>query len=212
MSHFLLKQKEEDTYVGRLVEAKATSLTTISHLENWLIWSPGSIINVPALWIGKKTSAPVVDTSIYPDLLGVDDEGNLLLLELIKGKAPRDVMAKLFEYAAWANTLHENGIREMAAAFFNMDEEYKGKTLDDVFCDRFNVTDLPLLNRKQVMFVLAEKVPPAVAKVCRFLRTAHEIDVNCFEITIYETDENDILIHSKLIVGEGAAEPFPEME
>jgi hypothetical protein len=64
-------------------------------LESWLERSPGAITAVPTLWIGRQTSASVEDTTIFPDLLGVDDSGNLLILELKKGKAPREVVAQL---------------------------------------------------------------------------------------------------------------------
>ena len=77
-----------------------------SYLEDWLENSPWALIQDELiLWIGRQTSANDEEGTIFPDLLGIDAEGNLVIVELKRDKAPREVVAQLLEYAAWANEL-----------------------------------------------------------------------------------------------------------
>ena len=80
----------------------------------------------------QTTSAKVEDSTIFPDLLGIDSEGNLVIVELKRDKAPREVVAQLLEYAAWANELVRRN-SEIAEDYFETIGEFKGKHFHDVF-------------------------------------------------------------------------------
>ena len=47
--------------------------------------------------------------------------------------------------------------------------------------------ELPPLNRNLRLFIVAEEIPPRVARVCRFLRTDHGIDISCVTFSIFQT-------------------------
>ena len=105
------------------------------------------------------TSAKDEDGTIYSDLLGVDAEGNLVVAELKKGRTPRDIIAQLLDYAAWADGLSESQIREMAEAYFETRDRFQGKTFDDAFREVFNMPEtdeVPPLNLDFRLFIVVE--------------------------------------------------------
>ena len=71
-----------------------------------------------------------------------------------------------------------------------------------VFAHVFETDEVPTLNGRLRLFIMAEEIPPAVARVCRFLRTTHGVDVSCMAVSAYETEAGEILVSTELITGQ----------
>ncbi len=99
MPIFKPKQTGQDISQAELVEASKTELVLEQHLESWIAQSPWAIAQEPILLIGRQASAFNEDNTIFPDLLGLDKDGNIVIVELKRGKTPREVVAQLLEYA-----------------------------------------------------------------------------------------------------------------
>ena len=190
---------------SELIIAQETDLELESHLEDWIENSPWALVQDELiLWIDRQPSARDEEGTIYPDLLGVNAEGNLVVVEFKRGRTPRDVVAQLLEYAAFANELSEEEIKEKAAAYFETRNEFKGKQFDDVFKDVFDLSDteeLPPLNRNLHLYIVAEHISPRITNVCRFLRTSHGMDIKCINISKFETEAGEKLISMEAKVG-----------
>ena len=180
---------------NQLIIAQKTNVELESHLEVWLENSPLSLIQDElVLWIGRQPSAVADEGPIFPDLLGVDLEGNLVIVELKRGKTPREVIAQLLDYAAWANELSEEDIHKIAEDYFSRVRRFEGKTFADAFRESFEMLetyDLPPFNRKLRLFVVAEEIQPRVARVCRFLRTAYGMDISCIAVSVFRTESGE---------------------
>lgn len=198
MALFKLKTMGGDVSQAELVTASHSSLALEKHLECWLEKSPWAIAEEPLLVVGRQASASVESGTIFPDLLALDKDGNLVVAELKKGKAPREVVAQLLEYAAWASELSQQRIEELAAVYLG---NTSNRSLCDAFCEIFETDSVPILNQVQRLFVTAEEIPPSVARVCRFLRTSHGMDINCVEFSVFQTESGEILVTSDWIVG-----------
>jgi len=61
-----------------------------------------SIIDAGLLLIGRQV--PTAQGK-FIDLLALDMEGNVVVLELKKGKTPREVVAQLLDYGSWVRDL-----------------------------------------------------------------------------------------------------------
>jgi len=193
MPIFKLDKKGTDISEAILIEASKTNLDLEKHLECWLERSPWAIVE---------------DTNLFPDLLGMDKDGNLVIIELKRGRAPREVVAQLLEYAAWASDLSDDMIHDLAVAYFSKSPETKDKELVSVFLDTFEADDLPSLNQRQRLYVAAEDIPLGVARTCRFLRMSHGIDINCIAFSVYQTESGEMLVSSEAVVGrEDASAP-----
>lgn len=191
---------------GKLVIAPKTKLELEKHLENWLENSPEqTLAQEDFLWIGRQTSAKDEDGTIFSDLFGVDSEGNLVIAELKKGRTPRDIIAQILDYAAWADDLLESEVRERAEDYFQKRGVFEGKTFDDVFREAFDIPEtdeLPRLNEGLRLFIVAEEIPSRVARVCRFLRTSHGINISCVDVSIFQTESGEVVVSTETIVGD----------
>jgi hypothetical protein len=202
MGIFILKPENDNIFIGQLIESTSIKLDLESYLESWLEKSPGAITEIPTLWIGRQASASVEDTTIFPDLLGLDDSGNLVILELKKGRAPRDVVAQLLEYAAWANSLSDEAIKNIATGYLSSSNDFQGKSFEEIYLQVFETDDLPNLNKKQKLFIVAEDIPPGIARVCRFLRANHGLDIYCVSVSAQQTKSDEILVSTNFVVGQ----------
>ncbi len=190
----------------RLIIAEETDVELEQHLEIWLENSPWAVIQGEhVLWIDRQPSAQDEEGTIFPDLLGVDAEGNLVIVEFKRGKTPRSVVAQLLEYAAWANELSPEQIHEIADAYFEKRDEFKGKTFPDAFREVFDIPEtdeLPPLKRKLRLFVIGEEIHPRVTSVCRFLRTLYKMDVSCIAVSKFQTKSGEEIVSTETKVGE----------
>ena len=202
----LEKSDEDDMSKAELVIAQETNLELEKHLENWLENSPRqTLVQEDFLWIGRQPSATDEDGTIFSDLLGVDSEGNLVIAELKKGRTPRDVVAQILDYAAWANGLSESQIRDIAETYFETRGVFEGKTFDETFREVFEIPEtgkLPPLKQKLRLFVVAEEIQPRVASVCRFLRTSHGMDISCIAVSMFQTESGEVVVSTETIVGD----------
>lgn len=200
MPIFKLKKEKNSIENAVLIPAKKTSLELEKHLESWLENSPWAVAQEPLLIIGRQTSAFQEEYGIiFPDLLGIDKEGNLVIIELKKGRTPREVIAQLLEYAAWANDLSDEKIHEIATSYFKIINSER--EIEELFLETFETDEIPSLNQRLRLFVAAEEISPPVAKVCRFLRQVHGVDVNCIQFSIFQTESGEVLVSSEAFVG-----------
>jgi hypothetical protein len=119
--------------VGPTLEALTpVSFDVEARLEE-LIVRDTSVLGLDLLIIGRQENA----FGKRIDLLAIDREGRLAIIELKRGKTPRDVVAQLLEYGAWANALDTSQIEEIFARHAGADVD-----LSTAFSNRFG-TPLP---------------------------------------------------------------------
>ncbi len=190
---------------AKIVIAREIELKKERHLEQLFENSPiGLNQNELILWIGKQKRAQNEDNTIIPDLLGIDSEGYLVIVEFKRGRTPRDVIAQLFEYAAWASELSETQIINIAEAYF-LDRDRKVLKFHDRFQDVFGIPDIsgiPTLNRSLRLFIVAEEISDEIVHVCRWQRSSLGLDITCIEVTLFQTDSNEMYVDMEVKVGE----------
>jgi hypothetical protein len=202
MAIFKLKRNNGNIIDAELVEATKKDLDLEKHLECWIEKSPWAIAQEPLIWIGRQTTASQEDSIIFPDLIGMDRDGNIVVVELKKGRAPREVIAQILEYATWVSSLTDKEIISMATTYISQNQNIGKTRFDKLFIDKFEVDDFPSINQTQRLFIIAEEIPPRIASVCRFLRTSHGLDIHCIEFSVFETESGEMLVNSERIVGQ----------
>ncbi len=93
----------------RLYSLKGNSLEPVargrlaseSMIEGWLEKQP-ELLDLDLLIIGKQVST---EFGGRIDLLGMDADGNLVIIELKRDKTPREIIAQVLDYASWVSGL-----------------------------------------------------------------------------------------------------------
>lgn len=200
---------------AKIVIAREMSLEVELHLEQLFESSPfGLNQDEYILWIGKQPNAKLGNKPIIPDLIGIDSEGNLVIVEFKRGRTPREVIAQLFEYAAWAAVeCSETDVVNMAEDYFTR-HDGNASEFYDYFRDTFgipDISDISKLNQRLRLYVVAEDIPDEVLRVCRWQRTSHGLDITCIEVSLFQTELNETYISMDVKVGEEDiyAMPYP---
>jgi hypothetical protein len=135
-------------------------------LKDLLVREPRMISDDLAV-IGREVKT---DRGLWVDLLGVNSDGDLVIIELKTSRAPRDVVAQLLEYGAWASRLTPEDVEKILS-------EYGGKlrlkynSLGELFEERFNVRiDEVEVNGEQEFVLVAEEVDSRLLDVIDYLR------------------------------------------
>ena len=207
MHIFTLEVENNNFDNAELVSAPERSIELENHLRNWLENSPWVLVQAEnILWIHKERRIPGEEDILRPDLLGVDSAGNLVIVELKRGRTERETVAQLLEYASWAVDLSEAQICGMAETYFNTRDEFKGKTFEDAFRNVFDLLEadeVPPLNRRLCLYIVAGRISEKVLKVCRFLRTSHSMNISCIAVSMFQTESQDVIVGMETKLGDG---------
>lgn len=181
MSLFKLNMKKNEGISSGILEK--VTIGTIDYeksFENWLENSPNVLFDEDegntVIWVGRQTRAHIGDTSKYPDLIGIDSAGDVVIVELKKGRTPREVVAQALEYASWVSKLSYTDLNEIFLEYMQGTNEIEKKTLLNTYKEVFYpdlLEDINVeLNKSQKIYILAEEVTPIVKQVTAYLRNS----------------------------------------
>ncbi len=167
------------------------------HLENW-ISSDSSILGEPVLIIGRQVQIP--DMRECPDLLGLDPQGNTVIIELKRGKLKDPVDMQAMRYASyiskWTFTDFENAARN----YFGKtgDHEFNFNAMYESFCEDAGVDEIPDINKDQRIIIVGSAVRDKLGSVALWLYE-HSVDIKVIEVKAYK-DNNGIFIEPNTVV------------
>jgi hypothetical protein len=127
------------------------------------------------------------------DLLAVAPDGGLILIELKRGKTPREVVAQAIDYATW---LEDLDAEEIARLY----ERYApGRNLAEDFRSRFeSELDEGTLNENHQIVVVASSLDSGSERIVGYLnRRGISINVLCFQL--FDTGTEQLLSRAWLL-------------
>ena len=174
-------------------------------LENWLEQNPTILTDgQPLLIISRQTNT---NQNLYPDLVGLDEDGNTVVIELKRGRPPRDVLAQALEYAAWLASQSGEEIERLANNYLQprtLAEAWQATFAGEVGeSDGETAVSLPVnlqLNSHQRIFVVVEGNDDRITAVARYLRTLG-VDMNLLEFRYYRIKSGEEMLDFELTVG-----------
>lgn len=105
-----------------------STLETESKLEK-ILDADISVLDPSLMVIGRQVPT---EFGGFVDLLAVDAEGDLAVIELKRGRTPREVVAQTLDYASWAQNLAYEQITEIYS------ERHSGHPFEQAFSEHFD--------------------------------------------------------------------------
>ncbi len=173
-----------------------------SVLEEWLESNPDGILeDERILIIGRQVRT---DLGGAIDLLGVDREGNVVVVELKRDRTPRDVVAQALEYGAFAAPLDVDALESILRAYHDDDSA----SLADHHRQCFGIGEPEAIafNKDQRIVIIGQRVTPEIRQTASFLSTKG-IRVTCVEFTFFQAVGGGRLLSQEVVVGREHAKP-----
>jgi len=206
MPLYKLTNTSKDLNTGVLERARHEDIDYEKYFESWLENSPDTLLDDEGtvLWIGRQVTAEVGDIGKFPDLLGIDASGDLVIVELKKGRTPRNVVAQILEYASWATMLDYDQLNDIAQEYFAQHQK-EALSLREAFKEVFSPDEdesSPIeFNSTQRLFIVAEEISPIIRQVTAHLRSKYQMSIFCVEYEVLRSDQGDYFISTERIGG-----------
>ena len=107
----------------------------------------------------------------FVDMLAVDVQGTLVVIELKRGKTPREAVAQLLDYAAWAKNLSRQEITDYYSEF------HGGASFDEAYVKRFGSSVPEEINKQHELVLVCSSLDPEserIIEVLDHLRSAYQ--------------------------------------
>ena len=173
-----------------------------SMVESAVQKAPAAFLGMDVLLIGRqvKTDRGVVD------LLGLDQDGNTVIIELKRYETPKEIVGQVIRYRSYfRKTATSEHLNQIAEDYFG-DRSPDGTLIRTKFKERFGTFPTQSLNKKQIVVLVATHFPKSV------LHDLEEIaDHICIEFSYYRSDQGEDFFAVKR-VSEPEAPPPPKDE
>lgn len=127
------------------------------------------------------------------DLLALAPDGTVILIELKRGRTPRDVVAQAIDYAVWAEGLDAQSLSAIYGRFSN------GGNLANAFQNRFGqLLDEASLNQSHQIVIVAAELDGSTERIVGYLNERDiAINVMCFQV--FDTGNGQLLSRAWLL-------------
>lgn len=171
-------------------------------LEDWLESNPDGILeDGRVLIIGRQVRT---DLGGFIDLLGVDREGNVVVVELKRDRTPRDVVAQALEYAAFAARLDVDALE----GILRVCQQDESLSLADHHREYFGVdeSEAVAFNKDQHIVIIGQRVTRDIRQSASFLGSKG-IYVTCVEFSFFQAAGGGRLLSQEIVVGREHTKP-----
>jgi len=155
-----------------------------------------SILNEHWLLIGRQVHT---DFGKRIDLLAIDASGSIIVIELKKHKAPRDVVAQTIDYAAWVESLPSECLVQIYAEYAEKWNLASG-SLDEAFQEKFGA---PLseadINSSHQMVIVAAELDASTERIINYLNDKASVAINAVFFSAFQDGEHRYLSRSWMI-------------
>jgi hypothetical protein len=167
----------------------ASQLASEQKLEEMIIRDP-RILSSEWMLIGRQE---VTSHGGRIDLLAIAPDGSLVLIELKRGRTPREIIAQSLDYASWVEQLTAEKIAQIYQRFSN------GNNLDEAFQKRFGAElGEEMLNQSHQIIIVAAELDGATERIIGYLN-ARDIAINAVFFQVFQHGDEQLLSRAWLI-------------
>lgn len=161
-------------------------------LEEW-IKSNSEILGNDIAIIGQQ-----VQTKSGPlDFLGIDNNGNVVIIELKREKLPREVLAQVVDYASDVSSWDIEKLGEIC-------QKFTDQSLLDYLSEKFpqkQVEELSI-NQVQRLLLVGFAVEEPLSRMIEWLSTNYNLGINAIVLSYIKTKSGDELLSKTVIIPE----------
>lgn len=129
----------------------------------------------------------------FVDMLAVDVQGTLVVIELKRGKTPREAVAQLLDYAAWAKNLSRQEIAEYYGQF------HGDASFDEAYVARFGSSVPEEINEQHKLVLVCSSLDPESERIIEYLSSDYGVPINAVFFRFFKDGDNEFLARSWLI-------------
>jgi len=165
-------------------------------LENWLENNSDDILEDGKLLIIGRQVTTNLDSRI--DLLGIDREGNTVVIELKRDRTPRDTLAQALEYASFVEELETDQLEAILQRYVN-DESLN---LASYHRNYFELTpdEAVSFNKEQRIVLVGQRITREIRQTASFLRK-QGVKTTCLEFSYFQANDGKHLLSYDIVVG-----------
>lgn len=161
-------------------------------MEEW-IKSNSEILGNDIAIIGQQ-----VQTKSGPlDFLGIDNNGNVVIIELKREKLPREVLAQVVDYASDVSSWDIEKLGEIC-------QKFTDQSLLDYLSEKFpqkQVEELSI-NQVQRLLLVGFAVEEPLSRMIEWLSTNYNLGINAIVLSYIKTKSGDELLSKTVIIPE----------
>lgn len=155
--------------------------------------SDSNIISQDILIIGEQ----VQTRSGVIDFLGIDQLGNLLIIELKRDRIPRVALAQAIDYASDVASWEIEKINEICLKLRN-------QNLEDYLNENFENIDLEdlVINKAQRILLVGFSIEEPLQRMIEWLSNTYNVNVNALLLKYFKTKSEDEMLVRTMIIPE----------
>ncbi|MBK9715926.1 MAG: DUF91 domain-containing protein [Saprospiraceae bacterium] len=161
-------------------------------LEKWIKSNP-EILGSDIAIIGEQ-----VKTKSGPlDFLGIDRDGNLVVIELKRDKLPREALAQAIDYASDISNYEPDTLNDICQTF-------TGQTLGDYLTEKFPETNFEevSVNQTQRLLLVGFAIEEPLHRMIEWLSENYSLAINAIVLHYVKTNSGDELLSRTVIIPE----------
>jgi Endonuclease NucS len=163
---------------GKQLERLApTRLDQEQRLEDW-IYEDSSVLGLEVAVIGRQVQTAYGGRI---DLLGIDRDGNCMILELKRDRTPRDIVGQVLDYAAWIKDL---GYAELDQICQNQ----RHMPLTEFYQASFGQVMPETVNDSHSMVVIASELDDSSERIINYLSENCGVNINALFFRFFKGD------------------------
>lgn len=173
------------------------------HLQAWLAKNPKSLCSDEQnddIIIIQEEFDGFNDTKERLDLLGIDKQGNLVIIENKLDDTGRDVTWQVLKYASYCSTLSKEQIKRIYQEY--LDKQGNGEIAEEILKDFFGKADfeeIPLnIGQTQRIVMVAANFRKEVTSLVLWLLN-FKMKIQCFKVTPFKLNEQLLLNIEQII-------------
>ena len=161
-------------------------------LEKW-IKTNSKILGDDILVFGEQVwtkSGPL-------DFIGIDNTGNLVIVELKRDKLARDVLAQAIDYASDLANWDIEKLNEICLKF-------SGNSLEDHIAEKFENIELNdlVINKAQRLLLVGFSIDEALSRMIEWLSSKYDLGINAIILNYVVTSSGNELLSRTVIIPE----------